>query len=31
VPEAAHLVNIEQADIVSSLVLEHLTEQRGED
>ncbi|HUZ68897.1 MAG TPA: alpha/beta fold hydrolase [Candidatus Saccharimonadales bacterium] len=31
VPDAAHLVNVEQPDIVSRLVLEHLAEQRGED
>ncbi len=30
VPDAAHLVNIEQPDIVSSLVREHLAEERGE-
>jgi 3-oxoadipate enol-lactonase len=30
VPDAAHLVNVEQPDIVSRLVLEHMAEQRGE-
>ncbi|HEY6469634.1 MAG TPA: alpha/beta fold hydrolase [Candidatus Dormibacteraeota bacterium] len=31
VADAAHLVNVEQRDIVSRLVHEHLAEQRGED
>jgi 3-oxoadipate enol-lactonase len=31
VPDAAHLVNVEQPDMVNRLVLEHLSEQRGEE
>jgi 3-oxoadipate enol-lactonase len=30
VPEAAHVVNVEQPDMVSRLLLEHLSEHRGE-